>query len=259
VSSGPDTDRDGPNAHVYIHEVVDIVGPHRAAYLHHMAANWSPLAQETRDQRLFGIWAVLGSTSRWPRVVNLWEEKDWHGLAASFEAEAIGAGLQDPDLERWWRAASTFRSGGLDRLLEPAPWSPAIDDLCGAGPIGPACVVHDLVTVEPGAARDHLDRVRSDQAPALHRFGWRLIGAFTTGLRDDDECVLLWAVPTWAAWADVQVARPSDEGLRSWAAQARPHVEAAERMLLVDGPLSPLRTGRQPNRSDRTDWTDAPT
>ena len=30
----------------------------------------------------------------------------------------------------------------------------------------------------------------------------------------------------------------------------------AKRILLIDGPLSPLRTGRQPRRRDRTDWTD---
>lgn len=258
MALGAASDGDRSNEHVYIHEIVDIVGPHRADYLHHMAANWSPLAQETRDQRLFGIWAVLGSTARWPRVVNLWEESDWHGLAESFEAEAVGAGLQDPDLERWWQAAATFRRGGLDRLLQPAPWSPAIGDLCDGGPVAPACVVHDIVTVEAGAARDHLDRVRSTQAAALDPFGWRLVGAFTNGLRDDDECVLLWAVPTWSAWADVQAARHTDDGLRAWATQVRPHVLDAERMVLVDGPLSPLRTGRQPSRSDRTDWTDGP-
>lgn len=250
-------DDDGPtNGHVYIHEFVDISGPHRAEYLHHMAANWSPLAQQTRDQRLFGIWAVLGSTGRWPQVVNLWEERDWPGLATSFEGEAVGAGLQDPDLERWWTEAARFRSGGRDRLLEPAPWSPDITGLCGEGPVAGAVTAHDLIRVERGGGRDHLDRVRAGEAAALGRYGWRLIGAFTNALRDDDECVVLWSVPTWSAWADVQLARREDEALLAWSAEARERERDRERTLLVDGPLSPLRTGRQPARSDRTDWTD---
>ena len=67
---------------------------------------------------------------------------------------------------------------------------------------------------------------------------------------------MLWAVPTWAAWADVQAARRTDERLRSWTIEARERELDRERILLVDGPLSPLHTGRQPRRSDRTDWTD---
>jgi hypothetical protein len=239
------------NQHAYIHEFVDIVGPHRADYLHHMAANWSPRARESRGQQLFGIWAVLGSTARWPRVVNLWEERDWHGLARSFEGEAVGPGLQDPDLERWWRVAAGFRSGGRDRLLEPAPWSPPIDRLCADGPIRAACTAHDLIRLERGAAPEHLDAIRAGEAVALEAFGWRLVGAFTNALRDDDECVVLWSIPTWSAWADGQVARRTDRGLRSWLATARAAEVDRERTLLVDGPLSPLRTGRQPQRSDR--------
>lgn len=244
------------NRRAYIHEIVDITGPHRADYLQHMAANWSPLAQETREQRLFGIWAVLGSTGRWPRVVNLWEERDWRGLAESFQGEVVGPGLQDPDLERWWRAAAGFRSGGVDRLLEPAPWSPTVDRLCAEEPLAAACTAHDLIRVDRGHAPSHLDMIRGGEAEALEPFGWRLIGAFTNALRDDDECVVLWSVPSWAAWAEVQQARRTDEALRSWSVQARSRELDRERMLLVDGPLSPLRTGRQPRRSDRTDWTD---
>ena len=58
------------NSKVYIHEFIDIIGHNRAAYMHHMAANWSPEAQEQRQQLCYGIWAVLGSTGRWPQVVH---------------------------------------------------------------------------------------------------------------------------------------------------------------------------------------------
>ena len=69
------------NGSAYIHEFVDIIGHHRANYMHHVTANWSPVAQEERDQRCFGVFAVLGSTGRWPQVCNLWEHSSWSGLA----------------------------------------------------------------------------------------------------------------------------------------------------------------------------------
>src|SRR5437588_9832765 len=75
------------NDRVYIHEFIDIIGHKRAAYMHHMTANWSPEGQEQRNQLCYGVWAVLGSTGRWPEVVNIWEHDSWDGLAASFGTE----------------------------------------------------------------------------------------------------------------------------------------------------------------------------
>ena len=113
-----------PNQKVYIHEFIDIRGHHRADYMHHMTANWSPTAQATRNQQCFGVWAVLGSTGAWPQVVNLWEEDGLAGLADSFAAEAVGPGAQDEALATWWAKAAEFRRGGFDRLLRPAAVEP---------------------------------------------------------------------------------------------------------------------------------------
>ena len=60
---------------VYIHEFIDIRGHNRARYLQHMTANWVPIGRRERAQSCFGVWAVVGSTGRWPQVVNLWEYK----------------------------------------------------------------------------------------------------------------------------------------------------------------------------------------
>jgi hypothetical protein len=38
------------NDKIYIHEFIDIIGHNRANYMHHMTANWSPIAQEERHQ-----------------------------------------------------------------------------------------------------------------------------------------------------------------------------------------------------------------
>jgi hypothetical protein len=128
----------------------------------------------------------------------------------------------------------------------PAPWTRTIEELCAAGLRGDL-YAHELVSVEPGRAADLLERARD--ASVLHaRHGWELFGAFTTAMMNDDEALLLWAIPTWPQWAagesDRELARwRRGLGARSW-----------HRVLLVDAPLSPLRTGRQPSRADRTDW-----
>jgi hypothetical protein len=233
---------------VYIHEIIEITGHHRAAYMQHMTANWSPIGQEQRAQRCYGVWALLGSTGAWPRTINLWEHTGWSGLAASFATEAVGAGAQDPALEQWWARAAEFRRGGHDRIVVPAPWTPTIEQLCADGVRGEV-YAHELVQVAPGDARDLLERARD--ACDLHaRHGWELIGAFTTAMRNGDEAVLLWAIPSWQQWADGEadaqlVGWRHDVGARAW-----------ERVLMVDSPLNPMRTGRQPSRSDRVEWQD---
>lgn len=243
------------NDRVYIHEFIDIRGHNRANYMHHMAANWSPTAQDERHQLCYGVWALLGSTGPWPQVVNMWEEDGWPGLGSSFGLEAVGSGAQDPTLERWWAKASEFRRGGYDRILEPAPWTETIEELCANG-AGGEVYAHELVTVRAGAARELLERAREGAAPPLGRHGWKLVGAFTTAMADDDESLLLWSIPTWEAWAAGEQAHSSEDDLVAFRAAAREIVTGWHRVLLVDAPLCPFRTGRQPSRDDRTDWTD---
>ena len=62
----------GVNDNVYIHEFIDIIGHNRANYMHHMTANFSPMAQEDRKQLCFGVWGIVGTTRGWPEVLNLW-------------------------------------------------------------------------------------------------------------------------------------------------------------------------------------------
>lgn len=237
------------NDKVYIHEFIDIIGRHRSDYVYHMLANYSPIAQDERGQRCFGVWGTIGSTGRWPQVVNLWEESGFDGLAASFEHETGNPTMQDPKLAQWWARAAQFRSGGTDRILVPAPWSRPIDALVGAGVRGVA-YAHELVVVPPGHAVRYLDGI-GELAPTLTAsFGWQLAGAWRTAMSDDSECLVLWAIPSWAQWAAFEQAAIRTPGL------GRPdgvEVRAAQRILLVDAPLSPMRIGRQPSRADRVE------
>ncbi|MDN3357593.1 hypothetical protein [Actinomadura sp. DC4] len=240
------------NEKVYIHEFISITRQNRARYMHHMAANWSPIAQEARQQLCYGVWGVVGSTGHWPQVVNIWEEDGFDGLAASFRLELGNARLQDPALEKWWAAAADLRSGGFDRLIVPHPDTLTIEELC-AEQAGGEVYAHELVKVTPGTARRFLDTALDGARGVLGRAGWRLAGAWSTAMRDDDECVLLWSIPTWEAWAAVEREAAGGRGPMPGDAAL---VRGRERILLVDSPLSPLRTGRQPSRDDRTDWVD---
>ena len=69
---------------------------------------------------------------------------------------------------------------------------------------------------------------------------------------NETEAFLLWAVPTWEQWGSWK--RPS--AAHGQAARLAPRRRTARptrfhRFLLVDAPLSPFRTGRQPLVSDR--------
>ena len=243
------------NDKVYTHELIDIRGVHRPHYMHHMTANWSPIAQEERHQLCFGVWGTVGTTHRWPQVVNMWEEDGFDGLAAGFGHELGRPNLQDEKLEKWWTEAANYRRGGFDRVVVPAPWTRTIEELCADGVKGQA-YAHETTRVAPGGADGYLRSVADVAVPALERFGWELVGAFKTSMRADDECIVIWAIESWQHWAEVEKAVYADPGVRAWR-DLQWGGNGFERFLMCDAPLSPMKIGRQPARSDRHEgWTD---
>jgi hypothetical protein len=235
---------------VYIHELVEIVGHNRARYMHHITANWSPIGQRERQQLCFGIWGTVGSTARWPEVINLWEYRDWAHLAENFRIEFEHPTLQDPSLAPWWAEAVPLRRGGFDRVLIAADWSPGIEELCVRGVRG-AVYAHELVRVDPGRAPALLKRARKGAVPAYRELGAELVGAFRTALGDDSECLFLWAFASWAGWGEFEREAEGASAMRRWHKAAQELGARLQRFLMVDAPLSPLRTGRQPRESDR--------
>ncbi len=246
------------NTKVYTHEFIEIRGAMRPQYMHHMTANWSPIAQEERHQLCFGVWGVVGTTDRWPRVVNMWEEDGFAGLANGLGHETGRPNMQDAKLEKWWNEAAGYRKGGIDRVMIPAPWTRTIEELNADGVSGVA-YAHEMVTVERGGAADFLELVRTDMIPAYGSAGLELVTALRTSMRDESECILIWAIPTWDAWAEFEttINDPAAPGpLREWQQQLYRSSEGFQRFLMLDAPLSPLRIGRQPARSDRVDSWD---
>jgi hypothetical protein len=242
------------NDKVYIHELIDIVGHNRARYMHHMTANWCPVGREERNQLCFGVWGTVGSTGRWPEVVNMWELDGWDGLAANFAHELSHSGLQDPSLVEWWSVAASLRRGGVDRIVVPEPWTRPITQLIDDGVRG-ELYAHELVTVPSGRAADFLAALHDDGVAAVSALGLELVGAFRVAMVNDSECVVIWAIPDWPAWTAFEQAWPrrgaTDGPLGSWPRTLLDLGADWRRTLLVDAPLAPLRIGRQPEVGDR--------
>jgi hypothetical protein len=239
---------------IYIHEFIDINGHNRAKYMHHMTANWCPVGREQRNMLCYGVWATVGSTGRWPEVVNMWELDGWDGLAANFEHEFSGGLTQDPALAEWWAVAAEFRSGGVDRIVLPEPGSRTIEELVADGVRGEV-YAHELVSVAPGVAGEFLDALAARGVAAVEATGAVHVGSFYVAMRNDTEAIVLWAFPSWTAWTEFEQAWNSG-GLRDWRAELIELGADVQRTLLVDSPLAPLRTGRQPHVEDRKPFSE---
>ncbi|HEX5616569.1 MAG TPA: NIPSNAP family containing protein [Acidimicrobiia bacterium] len=246
----------GANPKVYIHELIDIIGHNRAKYFHHMTANWCPIGRAERNMACFGVWGTVGSTGRWPEVVNMWELDGWDGLAANLAHELANPSLQDPSLAEWWAVAAELRRGGVDRILVPEPWSPTIDELTSAGVRG-VVYAHELVRVGPGQVRELLDAAHAHARDAVPALGGIAIGAFRVALRNDDEALLLWAFPEWEAWVRYERAWDA-RALGEWRTALLDAGAHVTRTLLADAPLAPLRIGRQPEVADRRPLSEIP-
>lgn len=237
------------NPKIYIHELIDIIGHNRSRYMQHMTANWCPIGRAERNMLCYGVWGTVGSTGEWPQVVNMWELDGWDGLAANFAYELGSPSLQDPALAEWWAAAAELRRGGVDRIVVPEPWSPTIDELTAAGVRGVA-YAHEMVRTPVGTIRAFLDDLAEVGRPAVEGLGLHGVGAFRVVMNSDTEAIVIWAIPSWEVWALFEQAW-DDSPLATWRARLTALGADVRRTLMVDAPLSPMRTGRQPRIEDR--------
>jgi hypothetical protein len=235
---------------VYIHELINIIGHNRARYMHHMTANWCPIARAERNQLCLGVWATVGSTGRWPEVINMWELDGWDGLVHNLDVELGGGRDQDPSLSAWWSVAADLRRGGVDRIVVAEPGTRSVDELIADGVRG-TLYAHELVTTPPGGAPAFLDALRAEGTAAVEGLGLELVGAYKVAMVNDSECVVVWAIPDLGTWAAFERAWSPSGALAGWQATATSLGADWRRQLLVDAPLSPLRAGRQPQAEDR--------
>jgi hypothetical protein len=214
---------------LYLHEIIDIIGDGQQAYLDTVGER-ARHSEAAGMSRLMGCWRVIGSTNRWPRVVNLWEMDGWEPWADALERQFL-PDRRDPHLGPWWSAATKWRSGGTDRILEPAIYSPTRAHLEQRGLRAWVCV-HTVVRLAPGARDEYLGLVGDTLKPCLEGRGLMLMGAYAVPMRSN-EAVVLWAAPDFRQLCTLYGRRRSDGALRRWAARVASLRREYETMWLV--------------------------
>jgi hypothetical protein len=217
---------------LYLHEIIDIIGDGQRAYLETVAER-AAHSEAAGLSRFFGAWRVIGSTGRWPRVVNLWEMDGWAHWSQTLERQFLPES-QDPTLAPWWSRAAQWRSGGFDRILEPASFAPTRDALREDGLKAWVCV-HTIQRLRPGAAATYLGMLGTTLLPLLESRGLALMGAYQNALQSD-EVVTLWAAPTFAMLCELYARRRDDPQLQAWSRRAQELRLSSETTWLVPSP-----------------------
>jgi hypothetical protein len=205
------------NACLYLHETIDILGAGSEAYKAHTGKLGT--GRSDGGAPLVGTWQQSGSTGTWPTVINLWEMRGWGHWAEILARQYTRASGQEPKLKKWWTEATKFRSGGFDRILEPAPWCPTRQGIVDRKVRGLA-VIQEIATVKPGRADKYLDAVAARWRPVAADRGLTVIGAYRTAMRDT-EAVLLWSVPDFETYTRHLATSSIDRATRRWAEYAR--------------------------------------
>lgn len=222
---------------LYLHEVVDIVGRGAAPYMAHVVG-FDPGAVADRGLDLAGTWEVVGTTGRWPQVVNLWEVVDgWDGWTRLARRTNL-AKAANAELAGWWDEAHKSRTGGVDRLLVSAPGAPDPMAAARSGVRGEVAI-HELTRVAPGAGPDYLAALVERWAPAVAEVGVHLVGAFEV-LMTDVEVVTVWAASLDAHTALLRAGVDGPAVLPGFAESRRQWCTAWREELMVPGPGSPF-------------------
>ncbi len=214
---------------LFLHEVIDIVGRGGRAYMEHTVA-FDAGAAAGRGLVLVGTWEVVGSTGRWPQVVNVWEIDGWDGWARLGQRTNVDKAA-NAELAEWWDEAYKRRTGGFDRLLRGAPGCPSLADLTAAEVHG-SWFVHELSEVRPGAGPEYLAATLAERVPAMTERGIALVGLYDSVFTDTDVCTI-WATDLASHTGLLRDGDPWPATARQWCTRWREE-------LMTPGPRSPL-------------------
>jgi hypothetical protein len=226
---------------LYLHEYIDIVGEGAMRYMEH-TAGFDVEAGAGRSLELLGTFYTMGSTGRWPQVVNIWECIDgWSGWRQLMESTNL-ARTKNPALNEWWRTALEVRTGGFDRLLGAAPGCPTIAGL-RADDVSGSVFVHELSECRPGAALDYLAAVREEWLPVLAEHRHTLVGLYEV-LMTDTEVLTVWATdPAGHESLGRAMDAGDDERIPRWRARSREFLTRWREELMSPYPGTLLSRG----------------
>jgi hypothetical protein len=226
---------------LYLHEYIDIVGEGAMRYMEHTVAFDTDRAAD-RGLALVGTWYTMGSTGRWPQVVNLWECIDgrsgWRRLMESTNLRRT----QNESLNEWWREALKTRTGGFDRLLGAAPGCPSLSALRDSGLTG-SVFVHELSQVRPGAALDYLAAMRDEWQPVAADYGHAVVGLYEVLMTDMEVITISATDPAGHEALGRAIDEGSDDRIPRWRARAREFLTGWREELMTPHPATLLSRG----------------
>lgn len=220
---------------LFLHEIIDIVGRGGRAYMEH-TIGFDAGAAAGRGLTLLGTWEVVGTTGRWPQVVNVWEIDGWDGWVRLGQRTNVDK-ARNPELAQWWDEAHTYRTGGFDRLLRGVPGCPSLATLTDDGVRG-TWFVHELSEVRAGAGDEYLAATLAERVPAMAARGIALVGLYDSVLTDTEVCTI-WATDLEAHTALLRDGDPWPAIARQWCTRWREE-------LMTPGPRSPLAPVEDP-------------
>jgi hypothetical protein len=229
------------NDHIYLHEIIRTVPGREEPYLASvLSVHRDPKRGGRTGRGAFAQFRSVQTSGPWPCAVNIWENT-WAGQTEDLLGQFRDTG-RDVAMEEWWNRNLHLRRGGYDRLLVPAAFSPALDELVARGV---QCEVfwHDIAWLPFGQPLRYLDLVGRELVPALDRLGLVLAGAFRVAMRPRQVLTIIGA-PEWQQLAELLSAAQDNSQLATWNTYRTATVERSEEMLLLPARHGPLARGR---------------
>ena len=195
-----------------------IRGHARAKYMHHMTANWCPIGRAERGAALLrrlGHGRQHGPLARGREPVG---GAGWDGLRA--QPRARDAAIPACRIRRSPPGGPRPRSTGA--AASTASWCrrrgrARSTSSAASGVRGRLLRPRDRAGGARAARRSSSSACARSASTPTAPSASRCVGAFRTALRNDSECVLLWAIPRAEQWAAFERAQDADPALRALA------------------------------------------
>jgi hypothetical protein len=223
---------------IYVHEIVDTVPGQEVTYMTALSANYyHPIiagpgnAIETHQ---LWTWRTAEISGAFPKVLLLWEIPDWEQLGKNFAVQFTDH--RDTMMEDWWVRNLPLRSGGYDRILMSAAFSPDHAALTRDGTQG-RVFLHEIVRLPLDEIDTYLHKLDTNFRPAAGKHGWDLVGAYRVAMRPN-EVIAIWAMREFEQLTAVLATE--DTALREWANYRARVVRQLDELLLLPSRINPL-------------------
>jgi hypothetical protein len=223
---------------LYLHETIDPVrapGAH-TRYLDELGriVQAQGNADGSAGGRCIANWVPVFLTGQWPQIIGFWQMPGgWDGFARHFDSHQE---LFHQPLDRWYGE----RSGGFDRVLVGAEYTPTLDEIAAQAHSAPV-VLHQTVRLRPGGAAGYLADLGELKQAIGHRLGFYLFGGYEVALRNGTEVIVLWSFPDVRTFARTQAAPDDFPELAKWQQRAGAQEQSHTGVLVRPTQWSVLR------------------